>query len=86
MRPLTLHVSALTDNEYDLYTRLFIELADDCDVDPRTINKPRSNNFFEHSTVGVREARAFLRGRYTDLSPSTVDSVCTMPTIALDYH
>ncbi|KAI6021708.1 hypothetical protein BKA83DRAFT_4286134 [Pisolithus microcarpus] len=65
MRPLTLHASALSDVEYDLYTSSA----------QRSLPLARNDAHFETTTVGVREARAWLRGRYHDLPASDIDDI-----------
>ncbi|KAI6121991.1 hypothetical protein F5141DRAFT_1093952 [Pisolithus sp. B1] len=72
MRPLTLHASALSDVEYDLYTSSLNELCVTNDTDPSIA---RDDAHFETTTVGVREARAWLRGRYHDLPASDIDDI-----------
>jgi len=81
MRRLALHASALSDEEYDLYTSSLrdIALADE-DEDSRSTTKVNGGNgdddaYFERITIGVREARAWLRGRYSHMSASVIDSV-----------
>lgn len=61
MRSLSLHVSALNDDEYTLFTSSFTDLVA---PDPPL----KSDDDFEKLTVSIREARAWLRGRYPDLS------------------
>jgi hypothetical protein len=61
MRSLFLHVSALNDDEYTLFTSSFADLVA---PDPPL----KSDNDLEKLTVSIREARAWLRGRYPDLS------------------
>ncbi|KAJ3543132.1 hypothetical protein NMY22_g3248 [Coprinellus aureogranulatus] len=67
MRKLSLHASALTDDEYTLYTHALKELAE---ID---VNQPQltggqgadgDDEYYEGITLGVREVRAWLRGRY----------------------
>lgn len=72
MRPLTLHASALTDSEYTLYTTSLIDLAGE-DDDART--HAHDDSYYASLKISVREARAWIRGRYTDLTPANVDSV-----------
>ena len=72
MRRLTLHTSALNDAEYDLYTSSLDDLAESTTDDPK---KPADDAYYEHLNVGVREARAWLRGRYSHISVSEIDSV-----------
>ncbi|TFK45279.1 hypothetical protein OE88DRAFT_1669468 [Heliocybe sulcata] len=71
MRPLTLHVSALNDAEYELYTSCLNDLIDIHD-DPDTVH---DDSYYEHISVGVRELRAWLRGRYPELSTADLDSI-----------
>jgi hypothetical protein len=68
MRSLFLHVSALNDDEYTLFTSSFADLVAS---DPPL----KSDDDFEKLTVSIREARAWLRGRYPDLSVSDLDQV-----------
>ncbi|KAF8872267.1 hypothetical protein BD779DRAFT_1573413 [Infundibulicybe gibba] len=35
----------------------------------------KTNNFYEHTRLGVREARAWLRGRYVQVPASNIDQV-----------
>lgn len=72
MRPLTLHASALSDAEYDLYTASLKDLADD-----HPVGGDRSNDdaYYNSLRVGVREARGWLRGRYADVVPADIDAV-----------
>lgn len=72
MRPLTLHASALSDVEYDLYTSSLNDLCVTNDTDPSIA---RDDAHFETTSVGVREARAWLRGRYHDLPASDIDDI-----------
>lgn len=78
MRPLTLHVSALSDSEYDLYTTSLNDLASDTtntNTSVSTATHGRDDAYYERMSVGVREARAWLRGRYPDLPASDIDAV-----------
>ena len=68
MRSLFLHVSALNDDEYTLFTSSFADLVAS---DPPL----KSDDDFEKLTVSIREARAWLRGRYPDLPVSDLDQV-----------
>ncbi|KAI0052003.1 hypothetical protein FA95DRAFT_1553977 [Auriscalpium vulgare] len=71
MRSLTLHVSALNDDEYDLFTSSLTDL-----VGP---DEPLTQDaHFEKVSVSVREARAWLRGRYADLQVNVVDEILRM--------
>ena len=70
MRPLTLHASALTDSEYTLYTTALLDLAGE---DPN--EHPHDDSYYAALAVSAREARAWIRGRYTALAPAQVDAV-----------
>ncbi|CCM01084.1 uncharacterized protein FIBRA_03132 [Fibroporia radiculosa] len=73
MRPLVLHSSALNDAEYAVYTSSLRDLAED--------GEPHTEQDFK---VGVREARAWLRGRYSTLVPGVIDSILRLfcPSLA----
>lgn len=82
MRSLSLHVSALNDDEYTLFTSSFADLV--------ASDVPFTNDEeFEKQTVSVREARAWLRGRYPDLPMTDLDQVrisLSAPRCQLPYH
>lgn len=67
MRPLTLHASALNDDEYALFTS---SLADLVAPDPAPTEH-------EKPLISTREVRAWLRGRYAELPLSELDAVRT---------
>jgi hypothetical protein len=73
MRPLSLHLSALSSNEYNLFTQALQELAALNDSGAPFVED--NNAYYEQPVIGVREIRAWLRGRYHDLSLSKVDLV-----------
>jgi hypothetical protein len=69
MRQLSLHVSALNDLEYSAYTEALHDLiADD------SANEAASDDY-ENVSVGSREVRAWLRGRYASIPLADVDAV-----------
>ncbi|KAG1843304.1 hypothetical protein DFJ58DRAFT_747945 [Suillus subalutaceus] len=70
MRPLVLHVSALNDLEYNLFTSALNDLA--VSPDPNTVH---NDAHFEAMSVGVREVRAWLRGRYPNLPTTDIDKI-----------
>ncbi|EIW83534.1 hypothetical protein CONPUDRAFT_164453 [Coniophora puteana RWD-64-598 SS2] len=70
MRPLSLHISALSNEEYDFYTTSFINLADVPDSD-----NPLKTTRYEDVHVGVREARGWMKGKYSDLRGSDIDAI-----------
>ena len=68
MRSLYLHVSALNEDEYSLFTSSFTDLL--------AFDTPlTTDGDFEKQKVSIREARAWLRGRYADLPVSDLDQV-----------
>lgn len=88
MRPLALHASALSDAEYDVYTASLRDLTlgdDDADDSSAggagegsgqgTGGQGGEDAYFEKMAVGVREARAWLRGRYVHVATPVIDGV-----------
>ena len=69
MRQLSLHVSALNDLEYSAYTEALHDLIAD--------DQPPSDDY-QNVSVGAREVRAWLRGRYASMPLSDVDAVCSL--------
>ena len=86
MRPLVLHASALNDDEYSFYTTSLADLA----LQPEEEHsEPRDDAYFLALSVGVRETRAWLRGRFSSIPASTVDSVrgrCLRSSLAIHSH
>ena len=72
MRPLSLHASALSDTEYDVYTASLHVIADEPTSDEDVVH---DDAHYEQMSVGVREVRAWLRGRYSHISACTIDSI-----------
>ncbi|KAJ7478268.1 hypothetical protein FB451DRAFT_1452585 [Mycena latifolia] len=72
-RRLSLHPSALSDAEHALFTASLADLADNA-------------GDWAHASVSVREARAWLRGRYASLPAGTVDEILRLfaPAATLD--
>ncbi|KAF8160406.1 hypothetical protein BJ912DRAFT_1151036 [Pholiota molesta] len=83
MRRLALHASALSDAEYDLYTASLRDLSL-TDEDDGKASKDGEDAYFENIVVGVREARAWLRGRYSHVPAPTIDGILRLfsPTLA----
>jgi hypothetical protein len=81
-RPLTLHASALTHEEYTLYTTFLCNLAGE---DEDTRNHHHDDSYYAALKISAREARAWIRGRYTDLPPPSVDAVLKLfcPNLAV---
>ncbi|KAF7771851.1 hypothetical protein Agabi119p4_6162 [Agaricus bisporus var. burnettii] len=80
MRRLTLHTSALNDAEYDLYTSSIQDLA----LVDSNLSNGRDDTFYEQISLGVREVRAWLRGRYQDTPVNTIDAILKLfsPTLS----
>jgi len=76
MRPLSLHLSALSGDEYSLFAKSLQELALLNDNEAPFIED--NHGYYEQPTIGVRETRAWLRGRYPDVSLSNIDLVSYM--------
>lgn len=68
MRPLTLHASALSNEEYELYTASLNDLDDDLDT------ATHDDAYYEGMQIGVREVRGWLRGKYAHLQAGVIDS------------
>jgi len=82
-RRLDLHASALNDAEYELYTTSLadITLADEGNDNHDGTDKDKKGTehddaYYDRLTVSVREARAWLRGRYSHVTAVTIDNVC----------
>ena len=60
MRPLTLPASALTNSEVHLYTSELLDLAGE-----DTVSHPSDDSYYASLVVRAREARSWIRGRYT---------------------
>lgn len=73
MRRLNLHASALSDVEYKLYTSALHDLTES--TEDEASNHSSDDEYYERFTVGVREVRAWLRGRYSHIPASDIDSV-----------
>jgi hypothetical protein len=64
------HLSALNDDEYTLFTSSFADLI------ASDLPFPTDDDL-EKQSVSLREARAWLRGRYADLPVTDLDAVRT---------
>jgi uncharacterized protein (DUF1919 family) len=73
MRPLILHLSALSSDEYGLFTQSLQELALLNDDLAPSIEE--NGYYYDQPIIGVRETRAWLRGRYPDVFLSDIDLV-----------
>jgi hypothetical protein len=84
MRRLALHASALSDAEYDFFTKSLREIADD-DAERAAGTATSDDAHYEEMTIGVREARAWFRGRYSRVSLSSIDGVGIIPFFHVDF-
>ena len=81
-RALSLHNSALSDEEYEAYTSSLSELLYEAPGPSvqASISTGRGNNGdndWESARLSVREVRGWLRGRYGgDISIRDIDKVC----------
>jgi hypothetical protein len=72
-RRLALHASALSDVEYAVYTASLKDLVlGDSDAHQ---DQGEDDEYFARMQMGVREARAWLRGRYADVPVQTIDAI-----------
>ncbi|KDR77691.1 hypothetical protein GALMADRAFT_138757 [Galerina marginata CBS 339.88] len=90
MRRLALHASGLSDDEYELYTASLRDIADDSRSLGAGPGAPgtaeaEDDTYFENMHVGVREARAWLRERYSTVSPSVIDGILKLFSITLGH-
>ena len=83
MRTLNLHVSVLNDAEYSLYTTSLDDLAESHTTDDDN-NRSHEDAYYDRLTVGLREARAWFRGRYSHVPLSGIDSVCLLSLYLAD--
>ncbi|TFK35288.1 hypothetical protein BDQ12DRAFT_737708 [Crucibulum laeve] len=84
MRRLSLHASALNNAEYDLYSSSLDDIVADDERDT-TADTAHDDAYYEQMVVGVREARAWLRGRYSHVPAATIDTILKYfsPTLGL---
>ncbi|KAF8810918.1 hypothetical protein BYT27DRAFT_7185239 [Phlegmacium glaucopus] len=72
-RRLSLHASALSDDEYQFYTTSLLSIVS-------VEDESQSHNivddaYFEKMNVNVRETRAWMRGRYSHISSLIIDKI-----------
>ncbi|KAF8058215.1 hypothetical protein FPV67DRAFT_1676467 [Lyophyllum atratum] len=65
-------LTALNNEEYDLYMTILNDLAWTDDTDS---GQAHNDAYYEQIKIGIREARGWLRGRYAHLPPGTIDSI-----------
>jgi len=74
-RPLTLHLSALSDDEYTLYTSSLSEISSPPSSPSSSTPK---DAYWEDRIVSLREARGWMRGRY-GVEGGVIDTVRALP-------
>jgi len=75
-RRLSLHASALSDDEYQFYTTSLLSIVSV--EDEGGVSKSHDigdDAYFEKMNINVRETRAWMRGRYSHLSSLVIDKV-----------
>lgn len=86
-RPLTLNLSALSNEEYERYVSVFRDIADVPGPTPSSTSfasQGTSDVQLEGMQVGLREVRAWLRGRYGSgrdgggFGTKEIDEVCRL--------
>lgn len=73
-RRLSLHASALSDSEYQLYTSSLLSIVS-VEDDGVVVRHNMDDAYYENMKVNVRETRAWLRGRYSHLPSLIIDKV-----------
>ena len=73
-RRLSLHASALSDSEYQLYTSSLLSIVS-VEDDGVVVRHDMDDAYYENMKVNVRETRAWLRGRYSHLPSLIIDKV-----------
>lgn len=72
-RRLFLHLSALSDAEYSFYVDALRDLLDD---EAGSQEGPKlSDDALERKNVGLREVRAWMKGRFRDVGAVEIDKV-----------
>jgi hypothetical protein len=74
-RRLSLHASALSDNEYQLYTTSLLSIVSVEDDGGVSKSHSVDDAYYENMNINVRETRAWLRGRYSHLPSLIIDQV-----------
>lgn len=81
-RRLSLHASALSDSEYQLYTTSLLSIVSVEDDGAVSQSHNMDDAYYENMIINVRETRAWLRGRYSHLPSLVIDkaSPCFVPS------
>ena len=70
-----LHISALSDEEYLVYTSALRDVLDIDQADAKLGKYGEEEELLEGMEVGVREVRAWMKGRYRDVQGADIDKV-----------
>ena len=75
-RRLSLHASALSDDEYQFYTTSLLSIIS-VEEEDGGISKSHTMDdaYYENMSINLRETRAWLRGRYSHLPSLIIDKV-----------
>jgi hypothetical protein len=84
-RRLSLHASALSDSEYELYTTSLLSIVSVEDDGGVSKSHNMDDAYYENMNINVRETRAWLRGRYSHLPSSIIDQV-SFSFISSPFH
>lgn len=74
-RPLTLHISALSNEEFELYTRSLEELATLDNTVTGSSRTSSHSSYYEQLSFNSGDIRAWLKGRYPYVTIEKIDSV-----------
>ena len=74
-RPLVLHSSALSNEEFELYTRSLQELVTLDRAGMAGSSRAVMDSHYEQLSFNVGETRAWLKGRYPHVTIEKIDSV-----------
>ena len=74
-RPLTLHISALSNEEFELYTRSLRELATLENAGTGSSRTVSDGDYYERLSFNAGDTRAWLKGRYPYVTIEKIDLV-----------
>lgn len=72
MRPLALHLSALSNDEYELFTQALEEVDSYTERGRNTI---KTDGYYARPLVGLHDAREWLRRCFSDIASPDIDNV-----------
>ncbi|KLO16296.1 hypothetical protein SCHPADRAFT_887917 [Schizopora paradoxa] len=78
-RRLFIHLSALSDDEYEMFVLSLKSVFDIDDTDKsrssRTMMREADELLLEQRTIGVKEVRAWMKGRYLTVKSDVIDKI-----------